>query len=346
MSLDTLAKVDLHCVFDGAIHPGLLARWAARGGAQAPAQSELPNAYQVASVGEIAARRTWVAGLIAGADDLTEAALDAARRFIAEVVVHVEWVIDLDVLQRPGMTPLDVLLALDAGCETAVTERDDVFLSWSFLVQLPAGSSHNSADELVRDLVQGGAPHLGGIVVPDDDRPLDWAIGALERCKEHGLGRVVVAGDRRDAARLQAAIDLGAQRIVGGAVALQREDLLASLRARRIPVVALPSAQVLAGTAPRGWPSLPIKKLKESGVFTVIGSGWPTWLGSSLTVELEGLSKHLHWHLDDLRNATTRGIEAGFMAPTLRFQLARTVEVWRHRPLVQAQAKSGDPWSM
>ncbi len=347
MSIDTLAKVDLYSVFDSAIHPSVLARWAERAGENAPSPSELETAYRVEKVEQIAERRAWVKGLLQTPADLTEAALDTARRLIAEVVVHVEWVIDLAILQLPGMTPADVLLALDAGCNEAVTERDDVFLSWSFLVLFPENSGHDDASALVRSLAtHPDVQHLGGFVVPGDGRPLDWAIGAFEVCKEFSLGRVVVAGDQRDAARILSGVQLGAQRIIGGTAALVREDILLQLRAHRVPVVALPTAQVLGGVAPRGWPSLPMKKMKEAGLFTVVGSGWPTWLGSSLTSELEQVSKHLHWRLDDLRNVTTRCVEAGFMAPNLRFSLARTVEIWRHRPLVQAQVKGGDPFSL
>ncbi|MBI5608252.1 MAG: hypothetical protein HY902_05175 [Deltaproteobacteria bacterium] len=347
MSIDTLAKVDLYCVFDSAIHPSVLARWAARKGEPSPSPSELDTAYRVETMAQIPERRAWVRGLLQSAEDLTEAALDLARRLIAEVVVHVEWVVDLNILQLEGLSPADVLIALDAGCNEAVTERDDVFLSWSFLVQFPEPCGHDEAQALVRSLATNpDVQHLGGFVVPADGRPLDWVIGAFEACKELSLGRVVVAGDQRDAARVLSAIELGAQRIVGGTSALGREDILLQLRAHRVPVVALPSAQVLGGVAPRGWPSLPLKKMKEGGLFTVLGSGWPTWLGSTLTAELEQVSKHLHWRLDDLRNVTTRGVEAGFMAPNLRFSLARTVEIWRHRPLVQAQVKGGDPFAL
>ncbi len=347
MSIDTLAKVDLYCVFDSAIHPSVLARWAERKGEAMPSPSELETAYRTATVAQIPERRAWVKGLLQSSADLTDAALDQARRLIAEVVVHVEWVIDLDILQVAGLSPADILIALDAGCTEAVTERDDVFLSWSFLVQFPEQCSHDDAVALVRGLASNpDVQHLGGFVVPGGSKSLDWAVGAFEACKELSLGRVVVAGDQRDAARVLSAIQLGAQRIVGGTAALGREDILLQLRAHRVPVVALPTAQVLGGVAPRGWPSLPLKKMKEAGLSTVLGSGWPTWLGSSLTSEMEQVSKHLHWRLDDLRNVTTRGVEAGFMAPNLRFSLARTVEIWRHRPLVQAQVKGGDPFAL
>lgn len=348
MSLDTLAKVDLFCYADGAIRPETLVRWIARQTGQELLNAEASRMAKVEKIEQIAEKRQWLRSLMTGPDDLTEAMADLARHCIAEVVVHVELVVDLPTLQLPGMTVAQLITALDAGCELAVTERDDVFLSRMLLVEIPCDYTGEQALALVEELVRDAPPNLGGVVLADDPqgRPLDRFAAAMQRAMAADLGRVAVVGDRRDAARVQQALDIGVQRIIGGTIAVQKDDLLTTLRARRVPIVSLPTAQVL-GNVVRGWQSHPIRKMKEAGLFTAVGSGWPTWLGMTLSEELEQVSRHQHWRLDDLRNLTTRAIEAAFMAPTLRFQLARTVEVWRHRPLVQAQAKSGgDPWTM
>ena len=97
--------------------------------------------------------------------------------------------------------------------------------------------------------------------------------------------------------------------------------------------------------AVRGMSSLPVRKMKDASLFVTVGSGWPTLTGTSLAGELELLAKNHQWRLDDVRNATTRAIEAAFMDATLRFQLARTIEIWRHRPMAPVAGK-GDNWSM
>jgi adenosine deaminase len=348
MSLDTLAKVDLHRYFDGSIHPTVLAQWLARSEGGEPDPVALAATLTIRSIEELAERRQWLAAQLRGPEDLTVAALDLARRLIAEVVVHVELVIDPDVLAVAGMGVADVLRAIDAGCESAVTERDDVFLSWSLLVEIPARYSDSEACALVQALLDDEVPHFAGIVLADDPegRPIAARQQVLELARAADLGRAAVCGDRRDSQRMTDAVEAGVQRLVGGLAAMPKDQPLVTLRARRTPLLMLPSAQVLAGTV-RGWPSHPLRKFKEAGLFTVVGSGWPTWLGLTLSDELEQVSRHLHWRLDELRNLTTRAIEAAWIPPNLRFQLARTVEVWRHRPLVQAQAKNGgDPFSI
>lgn len=348
MSLDTLAKVDLHCCFDGAIDPSLLAAWQVRAGGEPVSGPELTTRLALTGLDQLADRKAWTKGLLRGPDDLTEAALGLARRLIAEVVVHVELVVDVETLNCGELSTLEVVNAIDAGCDTAVTERDDVFLSWVLLVELPAHADSKACEAIVHGLLEDRPPRLVGIVVADDPKAgsLSRVAAAVELARKNDLKVVVVAGDRKDPARVSAALEMGAHRIVGGTAALQREDTLVQLRARRVPVVSLPNTQMMAGMA-RSWNTHPLKRFKDASVLTAVGSGWPTWTASSLSGELEAVSRNLHWRLDDLRNATTRAVEAGFMAPTLRFQLARTVEIWRHRPLVQAQAKSGgDPFAM
>lgn len=348
MSLDTLAKVDLHCCLDGAIDPSLLGQWQMRAGGAATTGPALSAAMALTKPEQVADRRAWLQPLLQSADDLIDASADLARRLIAEVVVHVELVIDCDTLRCNGLPPCEVLRAVDAGCELAVTERDDVFLSWTLLVEVSATATSSEALALVQQVIADRPDRVAGFYFADDAKAasLDRIAAAVAAIKAADLRVVIAAGDRKDPDRVLAALNLGAHRLVGGTAGLGREDVMLQLRARRVPVVSLPSLQMMAGMA-RSWNSHPIKRMKDGSVMAVVGSGWPTWTQSSLTGELEQVSRQLHWHLDDLRNLTTRAIEAGFMPPTLRFQLARTVEIWRHRPMVQALAKTGgDPFAM
>lgn len=348
MSIETLAKVDLHCCFDGALEPALLAQWQLRAGGAEVTATELAASLKIVSPHDVVQRRAWLKALVRDADDLTEAATRLARHLIAEVVVHVEIIVDCETLAGNGMAPIDIVRAIDAGCEQAVTERDDVFLSWVQLVQVPPEADSQTCVALLKGLLEDRPERLVGIFIADDPSAGDLTrvAAVIELARKHDLKVVAAVGDRKDPKRVLAALELGVQRIVGGTAALNHPETLLQLRARRVPVVSIPTLQMLAGMA-RSWNTHPIKRMKENSILTAVGSGWPTWTGLSLAGELEAVSRNLHWHLDDLRNLTTRAVEAGFMPPTLRFQLARTVEVWRHRPMVQAQAKSGgDPFAM
>jgi adenosine deaminase len=226
-------------------------------------------------------------------------------------------------------------------------EEDERFLSWVLVPELRRDQTAEEAETLVRSLLEAELERVGGIAVSGEGEAGLTALhlaGALNLAREAGLGRVVAAGDHGPKERVLEAIEMGAQRLTGATAALKDPALLLQLRAHRTPVVVLPTWQVTTAAA-RSMNSLPLRKLKEAGVFMALGTGWPTLLGTSMTGELEQMARWHHWRLDDMRNATTRAIEAAFMEPNLRFHLARRIEIWRHRPLAGPPNKS-DNWSM
>jgi adenosine deaminase len=348
-AVDTLAKVDLCCHFDGALSPGFLAKLAlARGLPEGTDAQALQDRLQAKDLTSLLTARDWVRSLFTTGDELHEAALDLGRRLVTETVVHVELFVDPTAFAATGLAPAEVLRILDAGLMLSVTEEEDErFLSWVLVPELRRDQTAEEAETLVRSLLEAELERVGGIAVSGEGEAGLTALhlaGALNLAREAGLGRVVAAGDHGPKERVLEAIEMGAQRLTGATAALKDPALLLQLRAHRTPVVVLPTWQVTTAAA-RSMNSLPLRKLKEAGVFMALGTGWPTLLGTSMTGELEQMARWHHWRLDDMRNATTRAIEAAFMAPNLRFHLARRIEIWRHRPLAGPPNKS-DNWSM
>lgn len=348
-AVDTLAKVDLCCHFDGALSPECLGKLAlARGLPEGSDAQALATRLQARDLTTLLAARDWVRSLITTPDELHDAALDLGRRLVAETVVHVELFLDPLAFAATGLTPAEVLQTIDTGLMTSVTEEEDErFLSWVLVPELRRDLTAEQAEALVRSLIEAELERLGGVAVSGENEAgltATHLAGALNLARKAGLGRVVAAGDHGPKERVTEALDLGAQRLTGATSALKDPALLLQLRAHRTPVVVLPTWQVTTAAA-RSMNSLPLRKLKEAGVFMALGTGWPTLLGTSMTAELEQMAKWHHWRLDDMRNATTRAIEAAFMHPNLRFHLARRIEIWRHRPLAGPPNKT-DNWSM
>jgi adenosine deaminase len=275
-------------------------------------------------------------------------------------VVHVEIFVDPLAFAGTGLAPAEVLAAIDRGLMTSVTEEEDErFLSWVLVPELRRDLPADAAESLVRALVvadrerEDPSSRWGGLAVSGEGEATQSALhlaGALALARELGeetqslQGRVIAAGDQGGRERVAEALELGAQRIVGGTAALKDANMVLQLRAHRTPVCILPTWQVVSGAA-RSMASHPLRKMKEAGLFVVMGTGWPELLGTSMTGELEQMARYHNWRLDDMRNASTRAIEAAFMAPNLRFHLARRIEIWRHRPLAGPPNKS-DSWSM
>ena len=128
-AVDSLAKVDLCCHFEGAVSSETLYRLAAE-------QNRSWDAAPVTDLATLADARRLVRGILRDEDALFEAALDLGRRMCAETVVHIELVVDP--AGWPQLTPAEVLGAIDRGLMQAVTEEEEErFLSWVLLPALP-----------------------------------------------------------------------------------------------------------------------------------------------------------------------------------------------------------------
>lgn len=318
-ALDTLPKIDLCCHLDGALP------WA---GAET---TDLETARARVREG----LRTPV--------DFRVAAQTLGIALQDQAVMHVE--LHVDLAAWPLLPAIEILEAIDAGLQGSLADGDPGALSWSLLPEFARTCSAADAEALVERLVSAELPRVTGVAVAAEQQPGQSALhlkGALNAAREAGLGRVVATD--RGRSLLAEALELGAQRIIGGSAALEDPDLLLQLRAHRLPIVVCPSAQVHVGVA-RDIASLRLARMAQAGLFLTLGSGWPTWLGTSIGAEYQAMAQHHHWRLDDVRNATARGIEAALTDPARRFQLARTVEVWRHRPMAGPGPK-GDNWSL
>ncbi len=347
-AVDTLAKIDLYCQWEGAIRPEFLMRLArARGLPEGEDLAILRAKLRLEKAEQLPDLQAYVRQLFQSEQDVEDAARDLAETLIAETVVHVEIFVDPTAWSHLNLDPVQLFEAMDRGLMGAVTEVDDVFLSWVFVPVLRRDLSEGDATALVTALIAGEIERLRGIAVSDQGEATQNAAhlkAALDVARQASLGIVVCGGDFAGQASVAEALALGASRLVGAVAALKDANLVLQLRAHRTPVVVLPSWQLLTGAA-RTMASHPLRKFKEAGIFTVIGSGWPQWLGTSMTGELEQMALHHHWRLDDMRNASSRAIEAAFMEPNLRFHLSRRIEVWRHRPLAGPPNKS-DNWSL
>jgi len=342
-ALDTLPKVDLCCHFEGALPLQLLSDLARKHGRP---NAETPlGPLPVSDAVGLANARAQVRNLLVTTEDFFAAGQALGEALLEQAVVHVDLHVDPTLWPASHPKPAELLEAIDAGLHAARPEGDEALLSWSLLVELRRELAGDTAEALIDALLRAEVPHLGGVAIAVESAPGQTALHldrALALAKEAGLARVVATD--RGKGLLAEALQLGAQRIVGGAAALEDADLLLQLRAHRVPIAICPSAQVLAGLA-RSVAELRLRRMMDAGLFVAFGSGWPVLLGASVGAEFEAVTRHHHWKLDDVRNATARAIEAVATEATRRFQLARTVEIWRHRPMA-GPGKKGDDWSL
>jgi hypothetical protein len=330
MALQSLAKVDPYCHLDGALAGSL--PW--------------PAGF-VASNTDLIRARQQAAAQVAGLGQLQQSVAHLASTWLQNGIMHVDLVVTLEHWQHLGLGPHDLLVAIAAPLRQLAQQTP---WSWSLVVEWPMDGMPAQASAALTDLTDLAAladpQALAGISLglPAQQEVTDlngWS-ELLQAAKAAGLQRQVVA--ETSLPLMQAAIDAGIDRLVGGTALVTDAALTGHLRAHRLPLVQLPSWQLQAGLVDRPARS-PLGALRNQGVLVSVASGWPALLGATLTDVLQQVSVSQVWRLDDLRAATARAIEAAWLLPQSRMALGRMVESWRHRPHAQPGAK-GDPFSL
>ncbi len=336
--IHTLPKVDLCCSLLGALDAETLATVSgdtADGVAAEIAAVHAKMGRNAEGGGDVG---SWLAGLDALASRFTRAAqLEAVayvlgQRLIRDSVVHVE--LGIDPL-RPAIDAGEVAAALERGFERACEDSDDALLSWRLSAEARRGDDAEAWGAAFASMREAVGERICSVAIVGDERvPADALIAAVQRVRGE-LPLLVTAGFGGAKRELQAALALQPKRVLYGVSLLRDEAACADLRARRVPVVALPSVELRCVLGRPGAPPV-LGKLVDAGLFAMLASGAPGVFGSNLSGEFERTSNALTWRLDQLRTLTARAVEVAFIDPRLRFVVARAVENWRHRPRLTA----------
>jgi len=326
-----LLKVDPRLSLEGACTPEMLrALVEARGEEPVPSADEVRARFAPASREELAKAAAWRNGFFRTAEHFEALGHAVARAMLEDLVIHADLHVDA-LAHESSVLDLEALVtAINDGFDRATRDPDDAYVSWSLVIAL--GDEPARALDLVERLAKMQLQHVVGVAL-DADRCRPAAFKpALDRARDADLKRVVRAGLQGGAKQVREVLDVGADRISGGVHLTEDPAVTAHLRAHRMPVEVCLSAAVQAGVV-KDHVHFPIARLREAGLYFVVGTDAPGTLGTTLTRELELMSKHHAWRLDDVRNAMKRAVDIAFLPPELRSGLMHRVESWRHRPI-------------
>lgn len=260
-------------------------------------------------------------------------AYSLAQRMIRDSVVHVE--VHVDAL-RPALGGDVVFDAIERGFERAIDESEDALLSWVIIAEVRRGDDPNAAAAAIAELREAAGERMCGVALSGDEAlPIGGLAEVLRGLRAEGMALAVTAGYGGSRRKVEEILALDPSRVVHGHHLPRDEAALLQLRSRRVPVICLPTVETRCGLQRDGAPPS-AGRLMEAGLFVTIGSGASGLLGTSMTAELDQVSRVLGWRLEQLRTATARAVEAAFVDPRLRFVIARAVENWRHRPRLTA----------
>ena len=214
-----------------------------------------------------------------------------------------------------------VLAGLRAGSDAAAIETRVVIdhsrrrpLAW--------------AEESVRLAADRPDAVVGFGLAGDEAAPLSPYRAVMERAAAAGVHLVHHAGETAGAASVREALDVGrAERIGHGIRSLEDPELVARLRAERVPLEVCPSSNVILGLVPSlAAHSLPA--LVEAGLVVTLNTDIPAITGRTLSAEYAAVRDTFGCTDEELARFTRAAVDASFAAPATKTRLHHDIAAW------------------
>jgi adenosine deaminase len=166
----------------------------------------------------------------------------------------------------------------------------------------------------------------------DETHPLAPFADVITAAAEAGVRLVHHAGEHAGPASIREAIALGrAERLGHGITVLDDAELVAEVRARRIPLEVCPSSNVLLGLVP-SLAAHPLPRLLDAGLVVTLNTDIPALTGASLSEEYARVADAFGFDDDVLADLARAGVDASFAPPAVKTGLRAGIEAWRTGP--------------
>lgn len=327
----SLPKVELHLHIEGTLEPELIFALAERAGTSLPYASvdELRARYRFADLQSFLDLYYENLSVLRGADDFAELAHAYAVRASAAGVVHAEVFFDPQAHLSRGVPLRAVVDGLAAGFARASAEFG---FSAALVACILRDRPEDEGLAVLEELLAMGAPIIGvGLDSAEVGNPASRFARIYARAAEAGLRRVAHAGEEGGAASVWDALDsLGVERIDHGVQCLEDPALVARLAAERMPLTVCPLSNVALG----GVVSIeahPLPLLLEAGLMVTINSDDPAYFGGYVDDNFAAVASAFDLDDDTLAVLARNSVEASFLPPERKAQLAADIERWRVR---------------
>lgn len=313
-----MPKAELHLHIEGTLEPELAFALAERNRVTLPYASveRLRAAYEFTDLQSFLDVYYAGASVLRTAQDFHDLAFAYFRRAAADHVVHAEIFFDPQTHTARGV-PLAVVLdglgraQADALSRLGVSSR----LILCFLRHLTEDDAFAALDEAL--------PHLGridGVGLDSSERghPPSKFARVFARCRELGLPCVAHAGEEGPPEYVREALDLlRVRRIDHGVRALEDPQLVARLRAERIPLTVCPLSNVkLRVFADMKQHNL--KRLLDAGLAVTVNSDDPAYFGGYLNDNIRAVQAALDLTIADWHRIARTSFEASFVDAATR----------------------------
>ena len=323
MNLAALPKAEIHCHIEGAAHPDLARRLAAKHGVDLSGIIE-GERYVWSDFTAFLSCYDRASSVFREAQDYRLLAYDNFRRLGEQGAVYGEQFLSPSHAMETGIDYLDLVEACAEGVEQA---REETGIEGRFIVTCVRHLGPNRAEAVARLAERNPHPMVTGFGMGGDERvftPADFAT-AYAIAADAGLELTAHAGEFAGADSVRDCLDhLGVSRIGHGVRAIEDAELVARLAEEEIVLEVCPGSNLSLGVYP-DLEAHPLRRLFEAGVKVTVSSDDPPYFGTTLTREYE-LAARMGFSEDELVGLTRTAIEAAFVEPAVKRRLLARID--------------------
>jgi adenosine deaminase len=160
----------------------------------------------------------------------------------------------------------------------------------------------------------------------DESHPGDPFEEVFETARREGVHVVHHAGEAAGPASVRQAMRT-AERLGHGIRVLDDDDLVAEIRARRLPLEVCPASNVALGLVP-SYAEHPLPRLRDAGLIVTVNTDVPAMTGITLTGEYERLRTEFGFGDEILAELARNGVAASFAPAATKDRLLQEIDSW------------------
>ena len=313
-------KAELHCHFEGAAPPSLVARLARERGIAIDGLIDDQGGYAWQDFTSFLKAYDQVAALLTRPEDLSNLAYEYASSIAKEGAVYLEVFGSLAHAESCGLDYEDYVGGIADGFTRAEAEHGIVS---RIVMTAVRHLGPEKALHVAKATIKADHPMVTGFGMGGDERMGDLAdfAPAFDVARDGGLGITVHAGEFAGPESVRSALDhIRPSRIGHGVRAIEDPDLVKRLAEEKIVLEVCPASNVSLGLYPTR-AAHPLRKLVEAGVRVTLNSDDPPFFHTTLGAEYKAAKKIDGFSSKELVGFTQTAIEAAFLEAPTRIRL-------------------------
>ena len=320
MSVDSLAKIELHVHLEGTAPPELVQRMAVRN--DVPLPERLLNEhgrFHYADFLDFLRAYDLAASVIRTAEDYRDITYEYLCACAQEGAIYVELTASPDHANEIGLSHAEHIGGIAQGIDDA---RERCGIEGRILISAVRNFGLDRALAVARYAAAETHPYVVGFSMAGDEANFPiadfaepYAIAAAA-----GLGCTVHAGEWAGPDSVRAALSLPVTRIDHGVRAIEEPALVSQLAERELVLNTCPTSNVVLGVFP-SFDKHPLPQLRDAGVRLTLGSDDPPYFGATIGGEYHVCAERLGFSEADLQTITATAIDAAFCDEELKAAL-------------------------